>query len=154
MLGLRRSIAIAAVALAFGGATGVAVSKNGDDDTTTTDSTTGTTTGTTTDDSPPTQGTTGGTTPRAPRITEVEVDARPGKRLRLRAEVRARGRAVTSVRFIYRGRTIKGRRDRGSTWARTVTARGGDHRADRLITVRVRACAGARCTTRTVRDEA
>jgi hypothetical protein len=120
--------------------------------------TTGTTTGTTTTGTTTTGTTTGGTTtgsstPRAPLISEIEVDLVTGGRLRLRAEVVRRGARVTSVRFTYRGRNYAGRRGTGQAWSRVVTARGGDGDDD-VITVRVRACAGTRCATRTGRDEA
>jgi len=94
---------------------------------------------------------------RAPRIREVEVDDdAPAGKLRLETELQSRGAAVTSVRFTYRGRTVAGRRnprDR-SEWSRVVTAAPQDLVDDARITVRVRACAGARCSTRTVSDDA
>lgn len=87
---------------------------------------------------------------RAPRITEIEVDAVRGGRLRLEAETSGR---TTSVRFTYRGRTYKARRTTDGDWARTVKARGGD-RDDRVVRLEVRACNGSRCTTKTGRDDA
>lgn len=93
-------------------------------------------------------------TPAAPRIIDLEVDHAPGDRIRLRAEVKARGERVTSVRFVYRGTTYKATRSRGTVWTRTVTARGDDAREDAVVTFRVRACAGSRCSTRTGSDDA
>lgn len=153
----------ASILLAIGGGTAVALASGGgrdhpeDDGTTTAESTGTTTTGTTTTGSPttpttPTTPTQPGV-PQAPRITEIEVDDAPGTRIRLRAEVQARGARVTSVRFTYRGRTYRATRSRGH-WVRTVAARGGDHRDDAIITVRVRACATDLCTARTGRDDA
>jgi hypothetical protein len=104
-----------------------------------------TTTGTTT-------GTTSGT-PRAPRITDIEVDGLGGGKLRLRAEVAPRGAAVTSVRIRYRGKTYKASRTGANRWARTASARGGDG-TDSVITLRVTACAGSRCATKTGSDDA
>jgi hypothetical protein len=159
---LRTALLLVLVCLA-GSVTAVAVAKGGggaDDDGTTTGETTGTTgeTGTTGTGTTGT-GTTGTgttTTPRSgtgsPRIQEIEVDSVSGGRLRLRAEIDGR---VTSVRFTYRNRRYKGRRSTRSrgVWTRVVRARGGDGN-DVVITVRVRACSGSRCTTRTGRDDA
>ena len=102
-----------------------------------------------------TTGTTGTTsgTPRAPRITDIEVDGLGGGRLRLRTEVAPRGASVTSVRIRYRGTTYKATRTAGTRWARTVAARGGDGN-DSVITLRVTACAGSRCATKTGSDSA
>lgn len=141
----RRALTTATVlALLAGGTTGALASGRDhpeDDGTTTGTTTTGTTT----------TGT--GTTPRAPRIVEGEVDDAPGGRVVLRAEVQARGARVTSVRFRYRGTTYRARRS-GTTWSRAVTARGGDALDDAVVRFRITACAGARCTVRTVRDDA
>lgn len=157
---------VAAVCALSAGATAALATPGGrdhpEDDGTTTAETTPTTattpttetTGTTTGDAPTTPPAT--TTARAPRIVEVEVDDAPAGRIRLRAEVKARGAAVTSVRFTYRGERYTARRNRRdrSTWTRVVTAAEQDLRDDAQITVRVRACAGDRCSTRTVRDDA
>jgi hypothetical protein len=99
-----------------------------------------------------TTGTTSGT-PRAPRITEIEVDGLGGGKLRLRTEVAPRGASVTSVRIRYRGTTYKATRTAGTHLARTVAARCGDGK-DSVITLRVTACAGSRCSVRTGRDDA
>jgi hypothetical protein len=103
--------------------------------------TTGTTTGTTT------------ATPRAPLISDIEVDGLGGGKLRLRTEVAARGAKVTSVRIRYRGTTYKARKTSAKTWARTVNARAGDGN-DSVITLRVTACAGSRCAVKTGSDDA
>lgn len=64
-----------------------------------------------------------------------------------------RGAAVTSVRIRYRGTTYKAGRTGANRWARTVSARGGDGQ-DSVITLRVTACAGSRCATKTGSDDA
>jgi hypothetical protein len=156
-LRLRTLIILLAACLA-GAISAAAVASDGrprsQTDTTTTDETTGTTgtttTGTTTTGTTTTPGT---TAPRSPRIAEIEVDSVSGGRLRLRAEIVRRGARITSVRFTYRGRRYVARRVRSEEWSRVVTARGGDSRGD-VVTFRVTACAGSRCTTRTGRDEA
>jgi hypothetical protein len=161
-LRLRTFIILLAACLA-GAISAAAVASDGrprsQTDTTTTGETTGTT-GTTTTGTTTTGTTTTGTTttpgttaPRSPRIAEIEVDSVSGGRLRLRAEIVRRGARITSVRFTYRGRRYVARRVRSEEWSRLVTARGGDSRGD-VVTVRVTACAGSRCTTRTGRDEA
>ena len=103
------------------------------------------------EDSTTTGATTG--TPRAPLISDIEVDGLGGGKLRLRTEVAARGARVTSVRIRYRGRTYRASRTRGKTWARTVNARAGDGN-DSVITLRVTACAGSRCAVKTGSDDA
>ena len=140
---MRRKLRIGAVALlaCSVGATAAVTAASGQGRDHPEDSTTDTTTGTTTG------------TPRAPRITDIEVDGLGGGKLRLRTEVAPRGAAVTSVRIRYRGRTYKASRTRGSRWARTVPARGGDGK-DSVITMRVTACAGSRCASKTGSDEA
>ncbi len=105
------------------------------------------------DDSTTTTGTTTTGTPRAPFISDIEVDALSGGRLRLRTEVAARGASATSVKIRYRGVSYKAARTTGKTWARTVDARGGD-RNDSVITLKVTACAGSRCATKTGSDDA
>jgi hypothetical protein len=159
---LRSAAALVAVCLA-GGATEVAVASDGgrglsqttDDHTTTTGETTTGTTGETTTGTTG-ESTTGSTTTptgvRRPRILDLEADAVSNRRLRLRAEISRRGSRLTSVRFVYRGRTYRARRSEGE-FTRIVTARGGDRRGD-VITFRVRACSGSLCVTRTGRDEA
>ena len=133
--------AIALLACAAGATAAVttASAKNGADDGATT---TGTTTGATTTGAP-----------RAPLISDIEVDALSGGRLRLRTEVAARGASVTSVKIRYRGVSYKASRTAGKNWARTVDARGGDGN-DTVITLKVTACAGARCATKTGSDDA
>jgi hypothetical protein len=105
------------------------------------------------EDSATTTGTTTTGTARAPLISDIEVDGLGGGKLRLRAEVAARGATVTSVRIRYRGTTYKAIRTRGKTWARTVDARAGDGK-DSVITLRVTACAGVRCAVKTGSDDA
>ncbi len=133
--------AVALLACAAGATAAVttASAKNGADDGTTT---TGTTTGTTTSG-----------TPRAPLISDIEVDSLSGGRLRLRTEVAARGASVTSVKIRYRGVSYKATRTAGKNWARTVDARGGDGN-DTVIALKVTACAGSRCATKTGSDDA
>lgn len=151
---------LATVAALAGGTTAVALASGGgrdhpEDDGTTTAETT--TTGTTTTDDPTATPTPAPTAARrAPRIVEIEADDAPGDRIRLEAEVKARGSAVTGVRFTYRGETYTARRSsrKRSTWARTVPADSTDLRDDAQITIRVQACSGDRCTTRTGRDDA
>jgi hypothetical protein len=104
------------------------------------------------DDGTTTTSTTGGT-PRAPLISDIEVDALAGGKLRLRTEVAARGARVTSVRIRYRGVSYRATRTVGKRYARTVDARGGD-RNDSVITMTVTACAGTRCATKTGSDDA
>jgi hypothetical protein len=165
-LRLRTLVTLIAACLA-GAVSAAAVASDGrprsQTGTTTSDETTGTTgtttTGTTTTGTTTTGTTTGTTTtpgpnaPRSPRIAEIEVDSVSGGRLRLRAEVVRRGARITAVRFTYRGRRYVARRVRSEEWSRLVTARGGDSSGD-VVTFRVTACAGSRCTTRVGRDEA
>jgi hypothetical protein len=99
-----------------------------------------------------TTSTTGGV-PRAPLISDIEVDAVAGGKLRLRTEVAARGARVTSVRIRYRGLSYKAARTIGKRYARTVDARGGDGN-NSVITMTVTACAGTRCATKTGSDDA
>lgn len=145
----RHALTTAATVLALTGGVTAAIASGGgrdhpEDDGTATVGTTTTTTATT-------------TPARAPRITDIEVDDdAPAGKLRLEAEVKARGASVTSVRFTYRGETFtatRNRRDR-SEWFRVVTADPEDLVDDAQITLRVRACAGDRCSTRTARDDA
>src|SRR4051794_17074197 len=134
---IANKLRIGALCLLIGGAgaataVGTASAKNGADDTNTT--------------------TTSGT-PRAPLISDIEVDGLSGGRLRLRTEVAARGAKVTSVRIRYRGVSYKASRTAGKRYARTVDARGGD-RNDSVIRLTVTACAGSRCATKTGSDDA
>ena len=92
-------------------------------------------------------------TPRAPLISDIEVDRLGGGKLRLRTEVAARGAKVTSVRIRYRGTTYKAGKTSAKTWARTVNARAGDGN-DSVIALRVTACAGSRCAVKTGSDDA
>jgi hypothetical protein len=105
------------------------------------------------DDNTTTTGTTTTGAPRAPLISGIEVDSLAGGRLRLRTEVAARGATVTSVKIRYRGIDYKAARTVGKRYARTVDARGGDGN-DSVITLRVTACAGSRCATKTASDGA
>jgi hypothetical protein len=122
-----------------GAATAVtsAQGKNGADDGTTTTGTTSTT----------------GGTPRAPLISDIEVDSAAGGKLRLRTEVAARGSKVTSVRIRYRGVSYKATRTVGKHYARTVDARNGDGN-DTVITLKVTACSAAGCISKTGSDDA
>lgn len=133
-----RTGALMLLVCSAGAATAVttAQGKNGADDATTTTGTTSTT-----------------GAPRAPLISDIEVDSAGAGKLRLRTEVAARGARVTSVRIRYRGVNYKARRTTGKNWSRTVDARGGDGN-DTVITLRVTACAGSRCATKTGRDDA
>lgn len=154
---LRTLVTVLVVCLA-GGATAVAVASGGrdhpeDSTTGTTGTTTGSTTGTTA-----TGTTTGSTAPEGSagslRIVEIEAEAVSGGRFRLRAEIASGGARLTSVRFSYRGLTVKARRSRGTAkWSRVVRARSGDRAGD-VLSIRVRACTSQRCVTRTGRDEA
>jgi hypothetical protein len=105
------------------------------------------------EDSTTTSGTTTSGTPRAPLISDIEVDGLGGGKLRLRTEVVARGAKVTSVRIRYRGTTYKAGKTSAKTWARTVNARAGDGN-DSVIALRVTACAGSRCAVKTGSDDA
>ena len=105
------------------------------------------------EDSTMTTGTTTTGTPRAPLISDIEVDGLGGGRLRLRTEVAARGAKVTSVQIRYRGVSYRAARTVGKHYARTVSARGGDGN-DSVITLKVTACAGSRCATKTGSDDA
>jgi len=86
--------------------------------------------------------------PAAPRINDIDADLVRGGKLRLETETSAR---ATKVTFTYAGRSYAGRvvevdREDGTRdWARTVASRSS---AGRRVTIRVRACAGTRCTTR------
>jgi hypothetical protein len=87
----------------------------------------------------------------AVRIRDIDADLRRGGRLRLEVETRG----ATRVRFTYRGRHYAGRvvdRDDGAReWARTVRTRNGDRNGGRRVTIRVRACGGGDCSTRSAR---
>jgi hypothetical protein len=159
-----RTIITLVVACLAGAVSAAAVASDGRNGRSQTDTTTTGTTGETTDTTTTgttttgttTTGTTttpGSTAPRSPRVAEIEVDSVVGGRLRLRAEVVRRGSRITSVRFTYRGRRYDARRRSGEDWSRVVTARGGDSRGD-VVSFRVTACAGSRCTSRTGSDEA
>jgi hypothetical protein len=86
------------------------------------------------------------------RISDIDADLQRGGRLRLEAEVRGASR----VTFTYRGRHYAGRvvdtDDGAREWARTVRARRGDRSGGRRVTIRVRACDGGDCTTRSSRE--
>jgi hypothetical protein len=104
----------------------------------------GTTTGTTS--------TTGGTS-GFPSISDIEVSSLGAGKLRLRTEVASRGAKVTSVRIRYRGVNYAATKTVGKKWGRTVAARNGD-RKDSVITLKVTACAGSKCSTKTGSDDA
>jgi hypothetical protein len=133
-----RSGALCLLVCGAGAATAVttASGKNGADDGTTTTGTTGTT-----------------GPPRAPLITDIEVDGLGAGKLRLRTEVAPRGAKVTSVKIRYRSVSYNATRTVAKKWARTVDARGGDGK-DSVITLKVTACAGSRCATKTGSDGA
>jgi len=86
--------------------------------------------------------------PSAPRVHDIDADLLRGGRLRLEAETSIR---ATKVTFTYAGRQAAGRvvetdrEDATKDWARTVTSRSS---AGRRVTIRVKACAGKRCATR------
>lgn len=86
----------------------------------------------------------------APRIDDIEVEALAGGKLRLETELIGR---ATRVTFTYRGRSYKARKQADGDWTRTVTARGGD-RDDSIVRLKVRACNGTKCVTRTSSDDA
>jgi hypothetical protein len=83
----------------------------------------------------------------AVRISDIDADLLRSGRLRLESETRN----ATRLTFTYRGQRYAGRAagtDEGKRkWARTVRTRGGD-RAGSRVTIRVRACAGSHCVTR------
>lgn len=91
-------------------------------------------------------------TASAPRIGDTDADL-VGGRLNLETETAITASKVT---FTYRGRSISARRtetdteDRTRDWGRTVNARGA--RAGDRITLRVKACTGGKCTTKTVTE--
>jgi hypothetical protein len=88
----------------------------------------------------------------AVRISDIDADLRRGGRLRLEAETRG----ATRLTFTYRGRHYAGRvvetDDGAREWARTVPARGGDRSGGHRVTIRVRACGGGHCSTRSSRE--
>jgi hypothetical protein len=88
----------------------------------------------------------------AVRISDIDADLRPGGRLRLEAETRG----ATRLTFTYRGRHYAGRvvetDDGAREWARTVPARPSDRSGGHRVTIRVRACGGGHCSTRTSRE--
>jgi hypothetical protein len=88
------------------------------------------------------------------RITDVDADLRTDGKLRLEAET---PRAVDRVTFRYDGRTFRARvvetdDDGTEDWASNVTPARADRDGGTRISVRVQACDGDRCTTRTVRE--
>jgi hypothetical protein len=96
------------------------------------------------------QGTGGG-----PRVHDVDADLTRDGRVRLEAET---ARSADRVTFRYDGRTFRARvvdtdaDDGTEDWASTVTAARADRDGGTRISVRVRACSEAGCTTRTVRE--
>jgi hypothetical protein len=90
-----------------------------------------------------------------PRISDVDADLTRSGKLRLEAET---PRAADRVSFTYDGRTFRARvvdvddDDRSKDWAATVTPAQADRNGGTRISLRVRACDGDRCTTRTVRE--
>jgi hypothetical protein len=85
-----------------------------------------------------------------PIIDDIDADLRFDGRVRLEAETAGAAR----VTFTYRGRRVaahKGRLDREDgtrDWRRTVAARGGDASGLATVTIKVRACKGDVCVTR------
>jgi hypothetical protein len=88
-----------------------------------------------------------------PAITEIEVDWKGDGKLKLRAEVVPRGAKVTSVFFKYRGKRFRAKKTGQWKYAKTVKARGGDGRGDR-VRFKVRACTATVCGSRTDGDKA
>jgi hypothetical protein len=129
--------AVSLLVCAAGAVTAVTTAQgaNGADD--------GTTTGTTS-----TTGTSG-----VPFISDIEVSSLGAGKLRLRTEVASRGAKVTSVRIRYRGVNYAATKTVGKKWGRTVAARNGD-RKDSVITLKVTACAGSKCSTKSGSDDA
>jgi hypothetical protein len=88
----------------------------------------------------------------AVRISDIDADLRRGGRLRLEAETRG----ATRLTFTYRGRHYAGRvvetDDGAREWARTVRARRGDRSGGHRVRIRVRACGGGDCSTRSSRE--
>jgi hypothetical protein len=90
----------------------------------------------------------------APRITDGDADLTHSGRLRLEAET---SRAADRVSFHYDGRTFRARvvdvdDDGTKEWASTVTPTQADRNGGTRISLRIRACDGDRCSTRTVRE--
>ncbi len=94
------------------------------------------------------------TSAAAPRIVDIDADLRFDGRVYLEAETAG----ATRVRFTYRGRTFKARRgafdreDGTRDWGRVVRARGGDAAGGHTVKLKVRACKGGTCVTRTQRE--
>lgn len=87
------------------------------------------------------------------RVEDVDADLRRGGRLQLEAETTGARR----VTFTYAGRSLRGRLveiddDGDREWRRTVAARAIDREGGRIITIRVRACAGDVCVVRSARE--
>jgi hypothetical protein len=90
-----------------------------------------------------------------PRITDADADLTRTGRLRLEAET---SRAADRVSFHYDGRTFRARvvdvddDDGSEDWGSTVTPAQADRNGGTRISLRIRACDGDRCSTRTVRE--
>jgi hypothetical protein len=90
----------------------------------------------------------------APRIADIDADLRFDGKVHLEAETAGASR----VQFTYRGRTYTARKggfdaeDGTRDWRRTVRARGGDADGGNTVKIKVRACKGGECVTRTERE--
>jgi hypothetical protein len=91
--------------------------------------------------------------PLTPAITEIEAEWKGNGRIRLHAQVVPRGTKVVKVTFRYRDKRFTATRQRLWKYAKTVKARGGDRKGDR-VRFRVRGCTATRCTARTGSDKA
>jgi len=89
------------------------------------------------------------------RISDVDADLRSDGELRLEAET---PRAIDRVTFRYDGRTFRARvvdtddDDGSKDWASNVTPDRADRNGGTRISIRVQACDGDSCSTRTVRE--
>jgi hypothetical protein len=90
-----------------------------------------------------------------PRITEADADLTRSGRLRLEAET---SRSADRVSFHYDGRTFRARvvdvddDDGSKDWGSTVPPAQVDRNGGTRISLRIRACDGDRCSTRTVQE--
>jgi hypothetical protein len=90
-----------------------------------------------------------------PRITHVHAHLTRSGRLRLEAET---SRAADRVSFHYDGRMFRARvvdvddDDGSKDWGSTVTPAQADRNGGTRISLRIRACDGDSCSTRTFRE--
>jgi hypothetical protein len=94
-----------------------------------------------------------GTPPLAPAITELEADWVGKGRLKLRAQAVPRGAKVEKVTFRYRGKLFRAKHVKPWDYVKTVRARGGDGKGDR-VRFKTRACTATACATKTGGDVA